>query len=295
MSADAPIPPSFGDRLFGAFTAFLRALVRILLVLILAVILAAAVYFGAPALYRRYVRPVEQTLVRLNEAQADQEQTNRQLNQRLDELQSRLDDLELQSDLQKQTLDELASRLDGNQAINPQEDTSARLDEIEAALEAATSNQDVLRNEIGSINQMMEQTSTQLRELSADAQDGVAPLQALRNELQMLKAMEYLTRSRLSLVENNLGLAEQDIESVRALLALLQSEVPSYQADILSEVIARLEAALSNLPVRPTLATENLEIAWQLLQNGLPTEPPPQPTLTFTPTPFATPTPAGTP
>src|SRR5574341_713696 len=107
-----PAPPSFGDRLALAFIAFVRALVRIVLILLLAVLLLAGVYYGLPALYQRYVQPIESNLARLNDAQSRQEQANQQIDGRLDELSQRLEDLELQNDSHKQALDEVKTRLE---------------------------------------------------------------------------------------------------------------------------------------------------------------------------------------
>jgi chromosome segregation ATPase len=291
MSTPSPSsqPPSFGDRLASAFIAILRALVRILLVLLLAVLLGAGVYFGVPALYQRYVLPVENNLARLNDAQIRQEQSDQRINQRLDELGRRLEDLEQQNDGHKQTLDELQTRLgeleDSQQSSvqvggNIQATAIARLDEVEASLSAVRANLEQLQGEIASLDQAMAQTSLEVRELASQSQAGEDPMAELRNELQLLKAMEHLTRSRVYLVENNLGLAEEDVRAASLVLANLGGDVPSYQVEALSAIIDRLDAALSNLPFRPILAAEDLEVAWQLLRDGLPGETTPQPTPT---------------
>ncbi len=296
-----PAPPSFGDRLALAFIAFARALVRIVLILLLAVLLLAGVYYGLPALYQRYVQPFESNLVRLNDAQSRQEQANQQIDGRLDELSQRLEDLELQNDSHKQALDEVKTRLeeiertqqsDEQAGGSAQATATARLDEIETNLAAMGANLEQVQAEIGAINQAMGQTSLQVQEIASLAEVGEAPIQELRNELQLVKAMELLTRSRVYLVEDNLGLAEQDVRAARLLLAKLGGDVPSYQVKPLAAIIARLDAALSNLPTRPILAAEDLEVAWQLLRDGLPGEATPQPTPTAgTGTPTPTPIP----
>ncbi len=296
-----PAPPSFGDRLALAFIAFARALVRIVLILLLAVLLLAGVYYGLPALYQRYVQPFESNLARLNDAQSRQEQANQQIDGRLDELSQRLEDLELQNDSHKQALDEVKTRLeemertqqsDEQAGGSAQATATARLGEIETNLAAMGANLEQVQAEIGAINQAMGQTSLQVQEIASLAEVGEAPLQELRNELQLVKAMELLTRSRVYLVEDNLGLAEQDVRAARLLLAKLGGDVPSYQVKPLAAIIARLDAALSNLPTRPILAAEDLEVAWQLLRDGLPGEATPQPTPTAgTGTPTPTPIP----
>ena len=71
MSDQIPRPPptSFRSRFTMAFYAFVRALVRLLLVILILELLGAGIYFGLPALYRRFVQPIETNLVRVNVAQ----------------------------------------------------------------------------------------------------------------------------------------------------------------------------------------------------------------------------------
>jgi chaperonin cofactor prefoldin len=117
---------------------------------------------------------------------------------------------------------------------------------------------------------------------------------ALYQELQLIKAMGFLIRGRLLLVQNNLGLAQSDIRSGRDLLVAMQSDVPAVQAQALAGVVSRLDAALENLPDAPVAAVDELEGAWLLLERGLPgalTAPsaleigaPISPTLEITPT-----------
>ena len=301
-----PAPPSFGDRLALAFIKFVRALLRILLILSLAVLLGAGIYYGVPALYRRYVQPVENNLTRLNDAQSRQEQSNQQIKQRLDELGQRVEGLELQNDSHKQTLNEVQARLDEMESAQQagggtQATAIAQQADLEATLAAMGANLEQLQSEIAAVNQAMGQTSLQVQELVDSAEVGKDPLQALHNELQLVKAMELLTRSRVYLVEDNLGLAKQDVSAARLLLAKMGGDVPSYQVKPLAAIIARLDAALSNLPSRPVLAAEDLEVAWQLLRDGLPGQATPQPTPTAeagTPaasTVIGTPTPTTTP
>lgn len=299
----SPPPPSFGNRLGQALITFLRVLIRVLLILLLGALLGAGVYFGIPALYRRYVQPIERDLARLNDFQARQEQADLQFDRRLDELQQRLEEIELHNDTQKQDLDELQTRIEGMESDqqfgaqageSAQATTIARLDEMESSLAEVSDDLEQMQEEIAALSQASTRTRAQVQELSNRTESSAVPLQALRNDLQLVKAMEHLTRSRLFLVENNLGLAEQDVQDARQLLTDLQGEVPAYQIDALGRIIARLDAALSSLPSRPFLAAEDLEVAWQLLQGGLPGEPSTQPTptptsLQGTPTPSATP------
>jgi chromosome segregation ATPase len=119
---------------------------------------------------------------------------------------------------------------------------------------------------------------------------------ALLNELQLVRAMELLTRARLVLVQNNLALAQSDIQAGRGILVDLQAEVPAFQSEQILRIVARLDAALDNLPAAPVAAADELEGAWQLLAAGLPKEPPAaEDTPVTTPTPESTPAPAASP
>jgi chromosome segregation ATPase len=276
-------PPSTGSRIGQAIVSLVRVLVRLLLVIILAVALGVGIYWGIPALYRRYVQPVERNLSSLNDAQARQQEASHQLEQRLDSLQERLEDLELQNDTHKQTLDELGSRLGGLEAeaqSGEEEEIASRLDDVDAALQAMGADLEQAQKDLAGVNEAMAQNDLELQDLAAQAEMGATPLQELRNELQVVKAMEHLTRSRLFLVENNLGLAEQDVGAARFLLVGLQGEVPEEQVETLEAVISWLDSALDNLPARPILAAQDIEAAWQLLRFGLAGEPTPQPTPT---------------
>jgi hypothetical protein len=93
-------------------------------------------------------------------------------------------------------------------------------------------------------------------------------------------------------------LAAGELQAASALLLNLQQQAPVYQQAALDGIIQRLSIAAGNLPARPVLAAEDLEIAWQLLQAGLPggqggvlpaAETPASPDLEITPTPTPVP------
>jgi hypothetical protein len=311
-----PSPPSFGERLRSAIAAFLRALFR-LTVFTLILVLLGLIVIGIPALYRQYLQPIQTNLQGLEITQTYLEQANQQLALQVEELQKHLNALEVRGDAEKQAFSELSA-----QAQNASSTQQAQMSALESTqMTAIASSKEIdaalkeVSKKITRLTAALEQTNTSLTEidqrvndLDAQLKDEEAPVAALRRELLLVKAMELLTRSRLFLVENNLGLAADDIQAARGILADLQ--VPSYQAETLAEVIQRLDVALGNLPAAPILAAEDLEIAWQLLTRGLPGEPPiatpsevapatstpevtaqPGPSPTPTPTLTATPTP----
>jgi len=115
--------------------------------------------------------------------------------------------------------------------------------------------------------------------------------------------MELLSRARLSMYQSNFGLARQDVQIARDLLAAVRPEAPNSLAEDLEAVLIRLDLTLSNLPNFPVAASDDLDIAWQVLLSGLPEVTPtvsttPTPATTVSPSPTAnttfTPTPQGT-
>ncbi|MEW5871999.1 MAG: hypothetical protein AB1894_22205 [Chloroflexota bacterium] len=280
MSQESPTnnTVSFGKRLRLAFSIFLRALFRLIIIAMVLGLLAVIV-IGVPALYRQYVLPVQGDLQQLKETQTHLEDINQQLNQQLNEMNNRLNALEIRGDADKQAIGELTNRLESAPSTQ-----QAQFSGLQSTQTAVTGLLDEINTMLESVNQRLAKMDTHLSEAAATStvlsfqvnqlenrlESEEAPLAALQRELQLVKAMELLTRSRLFLVENNLGLATDDIQAARDLLTGLQ--VPDYQTQALAEIITRLDLALGNLPDAPVLAAEDLEVAWQLIRSGLPGE-----------------------
>lgn len=270
---------SFGERMWIAMGAFLRALLRLLVIAVLAVVIGAGIYYGLPALYQRYVQPIQMDVSSLEVMQADQEQAIQQLSGRVEDLSARINTLEVQADSDKQAIAELETQLENSlsaQAENllpiqtAQAAATERIDELDRALQSLDDQLTSLDTDFQSISTTAADNQEALAELQDKLQVEGTPLENIRNELKIVKAMELLTRGRLLLVANNLGLAQQDLQSASELLDELQASLPDDQKGDLVEIINRLDQASNNLPDRPILASDDLEIAWQLLLLGLP-------------------------
>jgi len=107
----------------------------------------------------------------------------------------------------------------------------------------------------------------------------------LARQIKLLRAMELLSRARLFLYQSNFGLAEQDIQAAREILAAVQPSAPLPLGSELSEIVERLDMCLSRLPDFPVPASDDLDIAWQILLQVTPRPAVP----TETPTPTTTP------
>lgn len=234
----------FGKRL-------LRVLLILALILACLAAVGAAVYYGSPYLYQRFVQPVDENAVRIDQLATRQASDQDAVNAQLSELQTRID--------------LLAGRLDAaEQTIN---DHTAAIAQLEAM-------QTLLDQSLGS------------------QRDSV--MVELKYQVMMLRSMELLSRARLYLSQSNFGVARQDVAAARELIAQMSAVTPMENLSTLNAVLDRLDLALANLPAYPVIAANDLEIAWQLLLDGLPANLPPTPTLTLEPptaTPEATQTP----
>ena len=239
-----PSGPSFGQRV-GRFFAFLLRLVSLVILLSL---LSLALYLVLPWLYQKFITPVERNTAQVRELQSRQKQTEQQLA----DLQTRLGTLETAQNQHDGSLTELDQRLNG----------------IETEIAART-------RSLAELEDMQAELQAQNKTVSAE----------LERQINLLKAMELLSRARLSMYQSNFGLAKQDVQIGRDLLATVQPDAPEPLGDELEAVVQRLDMTLSNLPNFPVAASDDLDIAWQILLAGLPPA---------TPTPSATPTPAGT-
>ena len=101
----------------------------------------------------------------------------------------------------------------------------------------------------------------------------------LTYQSDLLRAMELLSRARLYLYQSNFGQARLDVQTARDVLADLRAISPDAKLQDLDEAIFRLDLALKNLPDFPVAATDDIDIAWQVLMGGYPV-----PAATQTPT-----------
>ncbi len=203
--------PSFGSRAGAVLRSFVRALFKLIAILLILGAIGAALYFGLPVLRDRYIVPVEQ-----NSARVDQLETE-------------------VADLKSQLAE-----------------VNSRLDSIDSSIEAHTA----------SIQKLDKMQSLLEKEMKENNEDTLAKL---NHEVMMTRTLDTLARARLYLSQSNFGLAKEDVQSARDLLAELQSQSGD---DAQAQAISRLDSALANLPAFPVVASGDLEIAWQILMTG---------------------------
>jgi len=232
--------PSFWSRLGQAFLTFIRALFRLIALVIIIGGIGIAVYFGMIFINENLITPIQRNAVQVHQLETEMAALRTQL----DEMNARIGVVE--------------------STIETQTASMAKLEEMQAALEVEISNQN---------NSM---------------------LVTLKREVMLTRSIETVARARLFLSQSNFGLARDDVQTARDILAELLIDAPAYQVDSLNQIVMRLDFALSNLPAFPIIAVDDVDIAWQLMMMGLPqseadvvetfTPTPPQfPTFTTTP------------
>lgn len=275
---------SFGARLWQGFGSFLKFLLRLAFVVLLAILLGSGIYlgiaYGLPALQRQYIQPVQDNSLRLDEMEAQYEQDMQQISRRQDALTKRLETLEAQSDVNKELFANQQMQLDTlaeaqtNQTVILDElmpletavlDNTNALDELGADVET-------LQSEIEALNQTMSEHSQSLQSLNDENEEQNEQLVAIQRDLQLLWALDLLTRSRLFVEQDNYGLARSATEVVYDRIEVLQEEEFFDQNEVIEQIISNLENALESLPDNPGTAEDALQNAWQLLVLTLPEE-----------------------
>jgi hypothetical protein len=252
---DAPPQTASGPSFGDRVGRFFRFLLRLVLLLFFLGVLSLVLYLTLPWLYQRFIRPVEQNTAQVRQLQTQQEQTA----QELADLQARLEAMEDGQNENGESFTEL----------------DQRLSELEREISARTESLETLERKLSDLEGQSDANSVELK-----------------RQINLLKAMELLSRARLSLYQSNFGSARQDVQIARDLLATVQPDAPEALAEDLDAVILRLDMVLSNLPDFPVAAADDLDIAWQILLSG---SPQPTPTLIETTTPTTDGTSSATP
>ena len=313
-----PEKPSFGRQLWLAFKRLVLFVFRVLLIVLIIAAVGAAIYFGGPVLVDEYLlKDVRQNSTKIDAIDAQLTSESERINQELEDLQTRIDALEIQGDTDVQTIDNLKVQIAAAESTLLEQaptlenivDLGTDLELLStalAALDEKVSTIEVLLDDVfigaTTTNESIESLQTEVETLNAllEARDTV---DTLRQDLTLLKVMELITRARVSIGQENTGLAKDDLQAAQDLLTDLRSEVTAEQASYLDDISQRLSLASKNLTESQNLVDADLEVAWQLLLQGLPDTSPAGEEAEQTPTPESetsgdaedTPTPTPTP
>lgn len=266
-------------------------LLRLVVTVFLAVLLGAGVYYGAlgvlPTLDLKLIQPNNKSLTQVKEQEAQEvvESQIARLEKTLVHNQTRLEN-ELNS--YQSTLVFLEDEL---YRLNIS--SSSALETLDASSSFITQYPQIL-----STLQANQSLNTQLLERLSSPQTSS---NWIRQEIELLRILNLLSHANQFLLHTNFGLAEETLTIAKDNLISLREDRPSFQQEVISEMLDLIDQVIIDLPAKPALAAEKLELAWQLgitylpqFQPGVSTNPP-TPTssksenLTLTPT--STPTP----
>lgn len=240
--------PTLGDRGATLAARAARFLLRLLFVLLAGIGVGLAVYLGVPALYRRYIEPVQVNTDRIVELEDALASYQEELHADQASLSARLAEIEGQ----------LASQAEALAAIQADVAThETRLDDVGS-----------LPRRIQALEADVEEATERLGALEADLADAESPTARLERRLEMIRALEALTRARLWLIQDNLGLAAGDIQFALEILIQVADEAPDAEAEALASIIDRLNMTVDDLPGSPVVASDDLEIAWRELADA---------------------------
>ena len=201
--------PSISARLGQALLWFFRALLRLILIILIIGGIGTAIYYGVPFFYEKFVTPVEQNVVRVDELESEIASLQDQLAQTNQQLSSLNDQL-----------NEANIRIDGiQQSIEAHTTSLATLEEMQATLES--------------------QLETENNKT----------LLALKNEITMTRVLDTLARARLYLAQSNFGLAKEDVGSARDILEELRTETQDEALAQAAERMDMALANLPDFPV----------------------------------------------
>jgi len=112
-----------------------------------------------------------------------------------------------------------------------------------------------------------------------------------RQELELLRTLELLTWAHQYILHDNYGLAEKELEAAQEILSFMNSRVPPHQRVVVLEMLNLVDQCIADLPSRPAVAAEKLQLAWHMGVTEFPNESLYDQGGTVTPTPYITPTP----
>lgn len=239
-----------GGQITGSVTRFFQVLLRVFLAALFGLLLGVGLYWGVPALFQAFMEPVEANTARLadigselNSIQEDHRDSQTRLNERLAALEA--------------------------EGVTRQE----RLSELDGAIASLQDGQEVHRDQLEELSETEERLETieaRLNALEADLaeleqEERALTGESLETQFARLRIMELIARARLEILNENYGLARENLAFAQVASEELMDASDGFGEGNLGGVAERLESAASALGESPVVAAEDLEAAWRLL------------------------------
>ena len=245
MSMETSTPPAGGSPLGRALLAFLRALGRLLLILVVTAGIVTAVYLGAEKLTREVNRA------------AVQAQT------RMDQLAARQAGDQAQAATLRAQLRAVESTLQAGEAAR-----EGQAQELERVHTQAAALQGTAQANLW-LETVVPYQSTQIGSLILTSEVGQAALDELQLQRIWQTALLRVDLARRWTAQANYGLAVNEARAARDLLAGVDPlTLPEPRAALLRAWLERLDGVISELSQSPWLAAQDLEAVWNLMSAG---------------------------
>jgi len=203
-------------------------------------------------LYRDFIAPVQENQQHIAQIEDDIASAGEMVDTKMAQIGDRLVELEGRLAVQAEDLAALEALVE-----SLRDDQSKQEDEV-ARLE-------VLPEGLSDLEVTVLEMAAKLEAIEADLAEIGIPANRLQYQLHLVRVMTLLTRARVSLVQDNLGLASEDIQAASEMISAMVERGTETEIEILTPILNRLEMAYNDIRISPVIAADELEIAWKLL------------------------------
>jgi len=219
------------------FARVLMVLLRLLVSIVLGLSIGLGLYFGGRIIYQIAIGPGQ-----------SYDQQVQDFQEEVAQLQSELADRDSEIDGLRLEFEGLANDFD--------DQIAAQSDTIDEQMTVLVADLAVMTDRLDALEKALSEAGH--------------PFDEMQSQLKFIQALTILSRAQYWLSEANLGQASEDVVMARALIDA-QAEQWRGEAEnedritILDEIVDRLDIALEDIRTQPTIAEDELKIAWKLL------------------------------
>ncbi len=281
-AAPAPQPsvdaarPTFGQRVGRAVGWVLK----LLLIVLLGTAVGTLLFLTVPSLFERVAQPLAESNAAVSRIESQVVTLEARIGQ-------------AQAAQSEAAVEQRSALVDTQQALNARlaaaeerlAAAEARLRDAEDEAAAQAGRIDELETALGDTVEQLEAVGEQLDALEEEL-PGTAEYAEFNRQVLLIRAWQDVLKARLRMLENNAGLAQEELERALDTLDRAYAVSSAEQREALDPVIERLSAAYEAIQANPFVASSDLEVGWHAL--GLLIEPlglRDQPAAELTPTP----------
>jgi uncharacterized coiled-coil protein SlyX len=254
-TSETPNTPDAWSRLWRTIGHLLATLLRVLFVIVIAVLLAAGVYFGAPWVYRQVIYPIQSSVAQLAMLEDQVDESSAQWAERFSAQQQRITDLESQVAAQGERIASLEASL--SRMGQTSTDQQAALDALSASVDGIAGDY-AAKEEISGVRDEV----AALRQQVTLAERTTEQIDALAYRIVLLQTWQEVLKTHLYLSEGNVGNAETTLTLAMTHLGQAAVLGPEDEQERLTAIRTILTRAAPRLREQPVLAAQDLESGW---------------------------------